>query len=54
MYRLFPPAELYRKTYPFFYKHKAARPFLIFVRGFDIITKRRKNLINEINLVKKM
>ncbi len=54
MYRLFPPAELYRKTYPFFYKHKAARPFLVFVRGFDIITKRRKNLINEINLVKKM
>lgn len=54
LYRLFPPAELYRNTYPFFYKHKAARPFLIFVRAFDIVTKRRKNLINEINLVKKM
>ena len=47
------PAQM-EKKYPFFYRHKLARPFLIFKRLHVGLTKRKTALKEEISTIKKI
>lgn len=51
--RIFPAPERIRMHYPFFYKHKWARPFLIFVRLFKLVTEKREKVKSELDTIKK-
>lgn len=48
MRRLFPDPESYRKSHPFFYRHKIARPILPFVRLTASAAKRKGKIRREI------
>ncbi len=53
MSRLFLKPEEYEKSYPFFYRHRWARPFLIFARIPKALTVKRKSLKKELDIIKK-
>lgn len=51
--RLFLKPDEYEKSYPFFYKHKWARPFLPLVRLGKSATVKRKDVMRELDYIKK-
>ena len=51
--RLFLKPYQYEKSYPFFYKHRWARPFLPLVRLGKSVTVKRKKVILELKYIKK-
>lgn len=53
-YRLFPPPEYYEKSHPFFYRHKAARPFLVFARLGDSVLHKRGKLKKELSELRRI
>ena len=52
--RLFPKPEAYEIAHPFFYRHKAARPFLVFVRIGEALFKKKDGLKTEIKMLSKV
>ncbi|MBR1483317.1 MAG: nucleotidyltransferase family protein [Ruminococcus sp.] len=49
--RLHLPPERVKAMYPYFYEHKAARPFLIFYRLYAAATFKRQKVKNELNTI---
>ena len=50
--RIFPDPESYKTSHPFFYRHKAARPLLPFVRLRDSFIYRKGKLRNELRTLR--
>lgn len=45
--RVYPKPEAYKKSHPFFYRHRLARPFLVFVRLGESVFTKKGELRNE-------
>lgn len=52
--RLFPKPEAYEISHPFFYKHKAFRPLLVFVRIGESLFRKKGELTRELKMLSRV